>query len=150
MISNFKLETNTISFSRNKTFNTNSIQTSHWNCPKGEVMHSNKNLWCITNIDKSFTFLGNASVEASQETIEIDNHINNDISENSDDSFHLSQTKIKTGDEETQNSQCNNIVTERNIFFDWDSFHARLDSHYDAWSYKKRKHKKIKVYKKSL
>ena len=24
----------------------------------------------------------------------------------------------------------------------WDSFHARLNSHYEAWSYKKKKHKK--------
>ena len=33
-----------------------------------------------------------------------------------------------------------------NLFFNWDSFHARLDSHYKAWwSYKKKKHKKIKA-----
>ena len=32
------------------------------------------------------------------------------------------------------------------FFFNWDSFHARLDSHYKAWwSYKKKKHKKIKA-----
>ena len=29
-------------------------------------------------------------------------------------------------------------------FFNWDSFHARLNSHYKAWSYKKKKHKKLK------
>ena len=32
----------------------------------------------------------------------------------------------------------------------WDSFHARLNSHYEAWSYKKNKHKKIKVYIKKI
>ena len=32
----------------------------------------------------------------------------------------------------------------------WDSLHARLNSHYKAWSYKKKKHKKIKVYRKSV
>ena len=34
------------------------------------------------------------------------------------------------------------------IFFNWDSLHARLNSHYEAWSYKKKKDKKIKAYKK--
>ena len=35
----------------------------------------------------------------------------------------------------------------RNVFFNrnWDSLHARLNSHNKAWSYKKKKHKKIKV-----
>ena len=32
----------------------------------------------------------------------------------------------------------------------WDSLHARLNSHQNAWSYKKKKHKKIEVYRKSL
>ena len=36
------------------------------------------------------------------------------------------------------------------FFFDWDSLHARLDSHYEAWSCKKKKHKKIKAYMKSV
>ena len=35
-------------------------------------------------------------------------------------------------------------------FFNWDSLHARLNSHYKAWSYKKKKHKKIKAYRKSV
>ena len=35
-------------------------------------------------------------------------------------------------------------------FFNWDSLHARLNSHYKARSYKKKKHKKIKAYTKSL
>ena len=30
-------------------------------------------------------------------------------------------------------------------FFNWDSLHA---TYYEAWSYKKKKHKKIKVYRK--
>ena len=28
------------------------------------------------------------------------------------------------------------------VFFNWDSLHARLNSHYEAWSYKEKKHKK--------
>ena len=32
-----------------------------------------------------------------------------------------------------------------NCFSCWDSLHARLKSHYEAWSYKKKKHKKIKT-----
>ena len=28
------------------------------------------------------------------------------------------------------------------FFFNWDSLHERLNSHYEAWSYKKKKHKK--------
>ena len=35
-------------------------------------------------------------------------------------------------------------------FFNWDSLLARLNSHYEAWSYKKKKHKKIKAYRKSV
>ena len=30
------------------------------------------------------------------------------------------------------------------LFFNWDSLHERLNSHYEAWSYKKTKHKKLK------
>ena len=33
------------------------------------------------------------------------------------------------------------------LFFNWDSLHVRLNSHYGEWSYKK---KKIKAYKKSV
>ena len=36
------------------------------------------------------------------------------------------------------------------LFFNWDSLHTSLNSHYKAWSYKKKKHKKIKSYRKSL
>ena len=35
------------------------------------------------------------------------------------------------------------------FFFNWYSLHARLNSHYEAWSCKKRKHKKVKAYRKS-
>ena len=36
------------------------------------------------------------------------------------------------------------------FFLNWDSLHARLNSHYRAWNYKKKRHKKIKAYRKSL
>ena len=36
------------------------------------------------------------------------------------------------------------------LFFNWDSLHASLNSHYKAWSYIKKIHKKIKVYRKSI
>ena len=36
------------------------------------------------------------------------------------------------------------------LFCNWDSLHARLNSHYKAWKYKKKKHKKIKTYRKWL
>ena len=37
------------------------------------------------------------------------------------------------------------------FFFNWDSLHARLNSHYEAWSYKKKKStKKITGYRKSV
>ena len=39
----------------------------------------------------------------------------------------------------------------KNIFFNWDSLHARLNGHYKSWSYKKRKkNEKIKAYRKSV
>ena len=34
------------------------------------------------------------------------------------------------------------------FLFNWLSLHARLNSHYKAWSYKKKEHKKIKTYRK--
>ena len=37
------------------------------------------------------------------------------------------------------------MLTLTNIFFNWDSFHARLNSHCKACTYKKKKHKKIKA-----
>ena len=37
------------------------------------------------------------------------------------------------------------------FFFNWDSLYARLNSHYEAWSYKKKKStKKITGYRKSV
>ena len=44
-----------------------------------------------------------------------------------------------------------NLVTQRVFFFfNWDSPHARLNSHYDTWDYKKESTKKITGYKKSF
>ena len=34
--------------------------------------------------------------------------------------------------------------------FNQDSLHAKPNSHYKAWSYKKKEHRKIKAYRKSL
>ena len=34
--------------------------------------------------------------------------------------------------------------------FNWYSLHAKLNSHYKAWSYKKKKKKQIKAYRKYL
>ena len=36
------------------------------------------------------------------------------------------------------------------FFFNWYSLHARLSSHYEEWSYKNWKHKKVKAYRKSI
>ena len=36
------------------------------------------------------------------------------------------------------------------LFFTWDSHHARLNSHYEAWNYKKESTKKITGYRKSV
>ena len=38
----------------------------------------------------------------------------------------------------------------KTLIDNWDSFHARLNSHYRAWSYMKKKHKKIKAWRKSV
>ena len=35
-----------------------------------------------------------------------------------------------------------NYLQRDNFLLNWDSLHARLNSHYEAWSYKKKKHKK--------
>ena len=37
-----------------------------------------------------------------------------------------------------------------NFFFNWDLLYARLNSHYEARSYKKKKHKKVKAYRNLL
>ena len=36
------------------------------------------------------------------------------------------------------------------LFFNWDSHHARLNNHYEAWSYKKKSTKKTTGYRKSV
>ena len=36
------------------------------------------------------------------------------------------------------------------FFLNWDSPHARLNSHYEAWSYKKKSTKRIPGYRKSV
>ena len=44
------------------------------------------------------------------------------------------------------------VFFEKNNF--WDSLHARLNSHYEAWNYKQKKHIKVKnignLYRKNL
>ena len=46
----------------------------------------------------------------------------------------------------------NMFSTESNFqqFFNWDSLHARLNRHYEAQSYKEKKYKKMKTYRKSI
>ena len=39
---------------------------------------------------------------------------------------------------------------KEDFFFNWYLLHARLNSHYEACSHKKRKHKKVKAYRKSI
>ena len=41
-------------------------------------------------------------------------------------------------------------IFEASGFFKWDSFYPRLNIHCKVWSYNKKKHKKIKAYRKSL
>ena len=36
------------------------------------------------------------------------------------------------------------------FFQNWDSLHASLNSHYKAWSYKKKEQKQIEAYRKSV
>ena len=40
--------------------------------------------------------------------------------------------------------------SQTDFFFNWDSLHARLNGHYEAWSYKKRSIKKITGYRKCV
>ena len=42
------------------------------------------------------------------------------------------------------------LMSPVGLFFNWDSLHARLNSHNEAWSYKKRTTKKITRYRKSV
>ena len=41
-------------------------------------------------------------------------------------------------------------LVDFSFLFNWDSFHARLNNRYEAWSYKKKKHKKVEAYTKSV
>ena len=44
-------------------------------------------------------------------------------------------------------------ITRNKLLFkkkNWDSLHTRLNSHYEAWSYKKKKDIKVKKYRKSV
>ena len=51
----------------------------------------------------------------------------------------LAQNMAKFNDIDT----CKTIPLIQAFFFNWNSPHARLNSHYEAWSYKKKKkHKK--------
>ena len=43
-----------------------------------------------------------------------------------------------------------NLTRMTQFFLKCDSLHASLNSHYKAWSYEKKKHKKIKAHRKSL
>ena len=36
------------------------------------------------------------------------------------------------------------------LFFNWNSPHVRLNSYYEAWNYKKKKHIKVKEYRKPV
>ena len=40
------------------------------------------------------------------------------------------------------------LISIISLFFNWDSLHARLNSHYEVWRYKKKKHKKIRAHRK--
>ena len=59
--------------------------------------------------------------------------------------------KTKSVDLIKYKKQRNLVVNfSKNFFFNWESLHARLNSHYEAWSYKKKKHKKIRAHRKSV
>ena len=45
---------------------------------------------------------------------------------------------------------CAKLDSTIQAFFNWNSLHAMLNNHFEAWSYKKVKHKKIKAYRKSV
>ena len=42
------------------------------------------------------------------------------------------------------------FFSKSDFFFNWDSLHTRLNSHYEAWGYKIKKDKKVKPYRKSI
>ena len=47
-------------------------------------------------------------------------------------------------------SFCLQLIWSEFSFFNWNSLHARPNSHYKIWSYKEKKNKKTKGYKKSV
>ena len=49
-----------------------------------------------------------------------------------------------------QGSILGHLLFLTHIFFNWGSLHARLNSHYKAWNYKKRSTKKITGYRNCL
>ena len=80
-----------------------------------------------------------------------------DINKIIDDSIHILMSTLLKGYQNIQQITYRNeeIIRKGNacylfIFFNWDSLHARLNSHYEAWSYKKRSTKKITEYRKSV
>ena len=44
----------------------------------------------------------------------------------------------------------NRTLEEIIVFFIWDSLHGKLNGHFKAWSYKKKKYKKIKACRRSI
>ena len=58
--------------------------------------------------------------------------------------------KISNNLVEVHNKDVRYMVDYFFLFLNWYSLHARLSSHYEAWSYKKRKHKKVTSYRKSI
>ena len=60
----------------------------------------------------------------------------------------LKKVRKKTKNKSTSTNCHTRIVGF--IFLNLNSLHARLNSHYKAWGYKKKKHKKIKAYWKSF
>ena len=68
--------------------------------------------------------------------------------------FHYT-AKMKTNHLLAPSAHPNNVWKLRyawseDFFKNLDSLHARLNSHYEAWSYKKKNHKKITAYRKSV
>ena len=55
--------------------------------------------------------------------------------------------KLELGKEKIRHSVYH-LFYAKHFCFNCDSLHARLNSHYEAWSYKKKKHKKIIAYRK--
>ena len=45
-------------------------------------------------------------------------------------------------------ANCLKLLIQSHNFFNWNLFHARLNSHYEVWNYKKKKLKKVKACRK--